>query len=133
MKKILSIILVTVLVLAMCVPFAVSAEPKSLNIPKAATVPTLDGVINADEWKGSLAVEMKAGDDSISVPAGDADGFKGASFQFMWADEGIYFSAVSNGNNDPFGVPEADNGSYNTGNGVQFNMFPTRDSAGAVG
>jgi hypothetical protein len=133
MKKILSIILVTVLAFALCVPFAVSAEPKSFNVPRAAAAPTIDGVINADEWAGALVVEMKAGDDSINVPAGDADGFKGAVFQFMWSEEGIYFSVVSTGNNEPFGVPVADNGSYNTGNGPQFNMFPTRDSAGAVG
>ncbi|MCL1792403.1 MAG: hypothetical protein FWG34_00885 [Oscillospiraceae bacterium] len=133
MKKFLSIILVVVLAFSMCVPFAVSAaDPRSYKVPKAATAPTLDGNINADEWKGALVVELKKGDADLFVASGDGDFFGGAVFQFMWADEGIYFSVVSNGNNDPTSVPATGAGSYNAGNGVQFNMYPNRDITGAT-
>lgn len=132
MKKILSIAVAAVLICAMFAPMAVSADPQSFNIPKAASAPTFDGVINADEWEGCLVIEMKKGGANLTCPVGEAADFNGAVFQFMWADEGIYFSCVSTGNNDPFSVPAAEAGSYNAGNGVQFNIYPTRESGGGV-
>ena len=131
MKKTLSIIIVSALLLMLCVSFTVSAEPKTFNIPKAAAAPTLDGVINGDEWANALTVEMPKGDD-LFVPLGDKDAFGSAIFNFMWADEGIYFAVISTGNNEPGAAPESGSGSYNSGNGIQFNIYPNRDISGGT-
>ena len=132
MKKILSIVLVSALLAMLCAPFAVSAAPKSFNVPKAATVPTLDGVINADEWANALTVEMKKGDSNLFAGAGDLDYFGKAVFKFMWTGEGIWFAVTSTGNNEPTAVPAAGGGSYNSGNGVQFNMYANRSLSGTT-
>jgi len=129
MKKAIGILIVSALLIMMCVPFTVSAA-QTYNIPKAASVPAIDGVINDDEWANALVVEMKAGGDGLTVPIGAAADFAGATFKFMWADDGIYFAVISNGNNNPYSVPSAGEGAYNAGNGVQFNIYPTRETPG---
>jgi len=130
MRKITAIILVTALVFAICAPFSVSAAPRALNIPKAATAPTFDGVINADEWEGALVVSFNPSDEGVEAISGDLAGLGNNTFHFMWGDEGIYFAVISNGNNDPVTAPTSGGGSYNAGNGVQFNVFTSRDVGG---
>jgi hypothetical protein len=133
MKKIIKILICLVLATVICMPFtAIMAAPPTYNVPKAATLPALDSVINDDEWADALVIEMAAGDDSLFVAAGELDMFGGATFRFMWADEGIYFAVTSTGNGEPGAVPETGSGSYNAGNGVQFNIYPNRDISGAT-
>ena len=134
MKRLLSTILVAILIVAMHIPLSliVVAETQAYQVPKAKAAPSLDGKIDAGEWAGALVVEMKKGDTNLYVAQGDLASFGGAVFQFMWSADGIYFSVTSLGNGTPANVPETDGGSYNAGNGIQFNIYPKRDISGAL-
>lgn len=130
MKKALSLILFAVMLMGI---FAVSATaaPVNYSIPKATVAPTVDGAISADEYKGALVVELKKGDANLFVPAGSTDVFGGAKFQFMWGDAGIYFVAEVNDTTAPASAPASGTGSYNSGDGIQFNIYSATTIAGS--
>lgn len=132
MKKFIAVILCMVMIIA-ALQIGVSAEVKSYKVPKAAALPTIDGVVDATEWNNALVVEMKAGDASIAAPAGDIAQFLGTTFRFMWSPEGIWFAAEVKDTTEATAIPTADSGSYNSGDGVQFNMFPNNSVASGNG
>lgn len=126
MKRFLAVTLCVAVFLSVFT-MGVSAA-KSYEVPKAFAAPTIDGVINSDEWANALVVEMKAGDTTLAFPAGEAAQFLGCTIRFMWADEGIYFAADVKDETPATVSPVGNSGSYNSGDGVQFNMFPTRET-----
>jgi len=130
MKKVFSIIIVSMLLVMLFIP--VSAAPAVNNIPKAYEAPTLDGVIDPEEWAGALVMEMKAGDPNISVPAGDPANFEGATFYFMWDEAGIWFACSVTDSSESSTIPASGTGSYNQGDGVQFNFYPNRETSGTA-
>lgn len=130
MKKALSLIVIAVM-LTTLFALSVSAAPVNYSIPKATTAPTIDGKISADEYKDALVVELKKGDTNLFVPAGSIDTFGGAKFQFMWGDAGIYFVAEVADTTAPASAPAAGTGSYNSGDGIQFNIYTATTIAGS--
>ncbi|MHC1694912.1 MAG: hypothetical protein AB9835_06520 [Eubacteriales bacterium] len=131
MKKALSLVLFAVLLVSVFA-MSVSAAPVAYSMPKATTVPTIDGAITGDEYKDALVVELKKGDASLFVPAGSIDTFGGAKFQFMWGDAGIYFVAEVADTTAPASAPASGTGSYNSGDGIQFNIYTATTIAGSA-
>lgn len=129
MKKVISFILIA-LALVACFTLCAGAESKQFDLPQAVTAPTVDGKISDGEWDDALTIEMKKGDANLFVAAGTADTFEGATFKFLWTFDGIYFAADVADKTAPAFTPEADSGSYNGGDGVQFNIYTSADVVG---
>jgi len=87
------------LVLMIMSSFVVSIEaaefqPMTYNIPKTATPPTIDGVMNADEWKGALCYSMSSETVDFDYSTPTPGTFTEAAFYFMWDDNNFYWAAV---------------------------------------
>ena len=129
MKKVLSFVLLS-LIISSCFALCSFAEQKHSNLPKATEAPVLDGRIGDGEWDEALTVNMNKEDDSLFVAAGTKDTFNGAQVKFLWNEKGIYFMADVKDNTAPMTPPQSDTGNYNSGDGVQFNIYTKADSVG---
>lgn len=133
MKKTLSMLLCLTLACMFAIT-AVADDPRSFNVPKAVAAPTVDGVINADEWANALVVDMPKG--ATFLHEGDVaytgDTYEGATFKFMWTEEGIWFAASVTDKTESNALVAANAGSYNNGDGLQFNIYTARDIVGAL-
>lgn len=131
MKKALSLVLFAVMLVSI---FAMSATaaPVNYSVPKATTAPTIDGTISADEWKDAVVLEMKKGDTNLFLGTGTLDTFGGAKFSYMWGDAGIYFLAEVADTTAAASAPASGTGSYNNGDGIQFNIYTSTELAGAT-
>ena len=121
MKKILSVLLAAIMIPALALS-ASAAPPKQYPILRAATPPTIDGVVNADEWQGAKVSYV---DSSFDLQWGDSENPIKTDFYMMWDDAGIYFAAAAK--DDPSGFVKLADGEENTklGDGVQLLIDPS--------
>ena len=124
MKKAL-VVLLFCIALVTCFTMLASAEVNQYEIPKA-DAPTIDGTIDDGEWENALTVEMTKDDASLFLATGAENGlgaFESATFKFVWNEDGVYFSADVADSTAPMTPPASDTGSYNSGDGIQFNIY----------
>lgn len=113
MKKIFSIVLVTVLVFAMCAPFAVSALPNKFTVDVAYGEPATSG-IGAD-W----GTPNKATADMLGW-GGEVDGGIPFDYYLMWSEKGLY---VAMDINMPYPVARNDGSALEASHGGNCDRF----------
>lgn len=123
MKKLFSLLLASLCVVSMAVAANAGATmDEKRNIPMAATAPTIDGVISGDEWDNALTLKLNK--DTCDAVAGTLDTAPDATFYWMWNYDGLYFFADVKDATAPATVHGANAGSYNSGDGIQFCIYP---------
>jgi len=124
MKKLLAIFLAAIFLNSILATIPASAAPpKQYPILRAATPPTLDGKVEADEWQGAKVGFI---DNTVSdLKWGDSDNPIKTDFYLMWDDSGVYFAAVAK--DDPSGFVKLADGEEHTklGDGVQLIIDPS--------
>lgn len=93
-KRVLSLVLCVMFVLSSMV-FTVSAEEevktaKNYDVPKAAAPITVDGIIDADEWKNSLEIDVKA--DLVRWMQLGENTLQGGTIRMIWDEENLYLA-----------------------------------------
>ena len=130
MKKFFSLLLASLCVVSLAVAASAGATmDEKRNIPMAATAPTIDGVISGDEWDNALTIAMNK--NTCDAIAGTLDTCPTATFYWMWDYEGLYFFADVTDATAPATVHPTNNGSYNSGDGIQFCIYPDVTAAGS--
>ena len=101
------------------------------QIPKASAAPTIDGVKSAGEWDNSLIMRVNG---NSMYPGGmpESETPPDATFYYMWSEEGLYLFANVLDSTEPFIIHDPGDGSYNSGDGVQLNVYPDPDISGAA-
>ena len=123
MKKLFSLLLASLCVVSMAVAANAGATmDEKRNIPMAATAPTIDGVISGDEWDNALTLKLNK--DTCDAVAGTLDTAPDATFYWMWNYDGLYFFADVKDSTAPSTVHGPNAGSYNSGDGIQFCIYP---------
>jgi len=122
MKKFLAIAIIAALMALAPAATVQAAPPQEYPVLKAATPPTIDGVVNADEWQGAKVGYI---DNTANLQWGDSENPIKADFYLMWDDAGLYFAAVAR--DDPSGFVKLADGEEHTklGDGVQFLVDPS--------
>jgi len=129
MKKLFSLLLASLCVVSLAVTAGAAATlNEQRNIPMAATAPTIDGVISGDEWDNALTVAINK--DTVDAITGTTDNMPSATYYWMWDYEGLYFFADVKDNTVSDTVHPRNNGSYNSGDGVQFCIYPDVNGTG---
>jgi len=126
MKKALAIILAAAFLLSLSIIPVGAAPAKTYDILRAATPPTIDGVVNADEWQGALVGHVDNTDPNYW---GDATDPVQADYYLMWDDSGLYFAAVAANDPDGFTAVPAGQEYTKMGDGVQLVVDPSDRSA----
>ena len=127
MKKFLSALSAFLMVALLFSIFAAmpvsAAPPKEYPILRAATPPTIDGKVEADEWQGAKITTIDT--NSSDLKWGDLDNPIKADIYIMWDDAGIYFAGFAW--DDPSGYVRLADGEENTklGDGIQFIIDPS--------
>lgn len=130
MKKLFSLLLVILFVVFMAIPVSAGAtNDAQYNIPKAAAAPTIDGKITDDEWNNALALQLNK--DTTDAVAGTLDTCPESTFYWMWNDAGLYFFADVKDTTDSGIAHPLNAGSYNSGDGVQFCIYPDVTASGS--
>ncbi len=129
MKKLFAMLLASVCALSMAATAGAYSEDGQFDIPMANTAPTIDGVITGDEWDNALTVAMNK--DTMNAISGTTDTAPDATFYWMWNYDGLYFFADVKDNTAPDTKHPANNGSYNSGDGVQFCIYPDVTASGS--
>jgi len=130
MKKLFSLLLASLCVVSLAVSASAGATmDEKRNIPMAATAPTIDGVISGDEWDNALTVTLNK--DTCDAISGTLDTCPNGTFYWMWDYSGLYFFADVKDATAPSTVHPRNNGSYNSGDGVQFCIYPDVTAAGS--
>ena len=123
MRKISVIILSALLLtLILCVPVSAAAM-KEYPILKAGTTPSLDGVVNPDEWQNAKVGYVDKTVPSDGTKWGDLEDEIKGDFYALWSDEGIYLAASIYDDKNGLGVCPADD-VFGRGDGVQFLIDP---------
>jgi len=119
MKK-LSIFLAVMFLLSSFALTVSAAE--SFDIPKAAAAPTIDGVMNADEWKGALKYTMSSKEREFNYNQPEEGTFTESAIYWMWDDKNLYFFATID---DPTasGSVASDASSAYSVDGLHFQMY----------
>lgn len=132
MKKFTALFICAVMLVAMCSigVNAAASTGEAFNIPKAATAPTINGVIDGDEWDGALTRVLTA--DNVDDPTGANNGFEGATFYWMWDDAGMYVYIDAKDTTASAGQPAGGTGSYNSGDGAQVCIYTSGDIDGSA-
>ncbi|MCR5681628.1 MAG: hypothetical protein K6G29_04175, partial [Clostridiales bacterium] len=101
------------------------------QIPKAAAAPTIDGVKDAGEWDNALIMRINR---NSMYPGGlpEAETPPDATFYYMWSEDGLYFFANVLDSTEPFTIHDPGAGSYNSGDGVQLNVYPDTEITGGT-
>ena len=99
------------------------------SIPKAPAAPTLDGVKSAGEWDSALI--MRVNNNSTHV-IGACETAPDATFYYYWTEEGLYLFANVIDSTEPFTIHDPGAGSYNSGDGVQLNIYPDPEISGST-
>ncbi len=129
MKKLFSLLLASLCVVSLAVTAGAAATMnEQRNIPMAATAPTIDGVISGDEWDNALTVKVNK--DTTDAVSGTLDTCPDATYYWMWDYSGLYFFADVKDSTAPDTVHPRNNGSYNSGDGVQFCIYPDVNGTG---
>ena len=130
MKKLFAALLAGLCVVSMALAASAGATmDEKRNIPMAATAPTIDGVISGDEWDNALTIAMNK--DTCDAIAGTLDTCPTATFYWMWDYAGLYFFADVKDATAPSTVHPRNNGSYNSGDGIQFCIYPDLTASGS--
>ena len=130
MKKLFSLLLASLCVVSMAVAANAGATmDEKRNIPMAATAPTIDGVISGDEWDNALAIKVNK--DTTQAVSGTLDTCPDATFYWMWNYDGLYFFADVKDATAPATVHGPNVGSYNSGDGIQFCIYPDVTASGS--
>lgn len=117
MKKFLALATTAVLFLSL---FTFNVSAADLSIPKALTAPTIDGKINADEWKDALSVDMNQ---TLLNWVASVNPSTGASkFYFMWDANNLYYAADVKDTTVSSLVP-AFGAALNVGDGTQLSIY----------
>ncbi|MGN1408896.1 MAG: sugar-binding protein [Eubacteriales bacterium] len=132
MKKIFTalILAAALTVSSAVVTGAAATENEERSIPKAAVAPTIDGVITEDEWANALAIKVNA--DTTNAVAGSLDTCPDATYYWMWDDAGIYFFGDVKDETENGAVHTYGEGSYNSGDGIQFCIYPDTTMTGST-
>lgn len=102
------------------------------DIPKASAAPTIDGKLDADEWKGAL--ELKLDNTNTTEKTGSNAVCQGGTFRYLWDDNGLYVSMEINDSVISDGKHQAGNGSYNSLDGAQIAIYVDPNcTAGDIG
>lgn len=91
-KRVLSLVLCVMFVLSSMV-FTVSTSAKTAtnyNVPKAVSPVTVDGVINPEEWKNALEIDVAT--DLTRWMKGGSNTLEGGTIHMMWDDEYLYMA-----------------------------------------
>ncbi|MBE6599177.1 MAG: hypothetical protein E7638_07025, partial [Ruminococcaceae bacterium] len=128
--------LFTLLLSAMCVAgLAVTANADATlmeerEIPRATIAPTIDGEITGNEWEGALVIEINH--DNTDEIYGDffTTRCPDTTVRWMWDDAGLYVFAEVNDTTKPTIVHNPNTGHYNSGDGIQFCMYPNVEDIG---
>ncbi len=132
MKKLFAMLLASVCALSMAATAGAYSNDTKYDIPLANTAPTIDGKITDDEWDNALAIPMNK--DTLQAVAGTLDTCPEGTFYWMWNYDGLYFFADVKDNTAPDTKHSANAGSYNSGDGIQFCIYPDVTMSGnAVG
>ncbi|MBQ2546119.1 MAG: hypothetical protein II557_07510, partial [Clostridia bacterium] len=99
------------------------------QIPKTEKVPTIDGVKDAGEWDDALIMRVNANSTHV---IGATDTAPDATFYYKWNDDGIYLFANVLDSTEPFTIHDPGEGSYNSGDGIQLNIYPDTEITGGV-
>ncbi|MGI6203202.1 MAG: sugar-binding protein [Eubacteriales bacterium] len=118
-KKILAVSMT--IALAFSLVLGISAQ-ENYSIPMAATPPTIDGDIGADEWNNALTVDVSS--DNLGWVLPQIDGMSigaGSYVKFMWDAEYLYCAASII--DSTYGAQPASGGPLNSGDGVQLCFY----------
>jgi len=131
MKKISIILAALCIFSAVTVASSAAASKKEeFVIPYAVTAPTIDGEIGDGEWDNALVRDLTAAD--VDEPTNKGAKFEGATFYWMWDEEGLYFLAEVN-DKTPMKTPFAPgSGSYNAKDGVQISIYGDDKTTGST-
>ncbi len=99
-----------------------SVEYDRRYITKAPSAPAIDGILTGDEWDGALTLTLTA--DNTELLMGTTEVFPQTEIRWMWDAEGLYFYGKVNDATAPGVVHTAGTGSYNSGDGLQFCIYP---------
>ncbi len=129
MKKASSLLTAALLLSAMTVT---TQAQEFYSVPRAATAPTLDAVVDAAEWDGALTLPIELGADFKWITGGDRTETEspasGSNIKLMWDEINLYCCAtihdltVSSSNGQA-------GGPLNVGDGVQFCFYASLDDA----
>jgi LPXTG-motif cell wall-anchored protein len=86
-------------------------------------------VIGSDEWSNALTRVMTV-DNVTEEGTTNKTAFKGATFYWMWNDQGLYFFADVKDDTAPSSTPTSV-ATLNSGDGIQFCFYPTATVTGA--
>ena len=131
MKKLFSALLAAICVASLAVVAGAGAtKDEQRSIPMTATAPTIDGKITGDEWDNALTIAMNK--DTMDAISGTLeDNAPNGTFYWMWDYEGLYFFADVTDTTAPDTKHAAGAGSYNSGDGIQFCIYPDVNASGS--
>ncbi len=130
MKKFLSLLLSALCVsgMALTTSAGLPTYEEQRYIPRAATAPTIDGVITDDEWNNALAIELN--DDNTENQYWSSNTCPNSTFYFMWSEEGLYFFGDVADETDSAIKWHEGAGHYNSGDGIQLCIYPNIEDIG---
>lgn len=130
MKKVLVFALVLSMLTGL-LAFGASAT-ENYSIPEAATAPTIDGVINADEWNGALSIAVDSDSISWVLDAADSTIGAGSYISIMWDANALYFAANILDSTVSASNPAA-GAALNAGDGIQVCFYSSDTAANGDG
>ena len=131
MKKALATILcLAFLIGTTLMPAAASDQ---ISVPMAQTSPTLDGIIDADEWANAYMHDLRLGSgvELFDAYATDIPSYYlGSVFYYMWNDDGLYAAADVKMDMGTFQNPERGEANFVSGS-IQFCVWD--ENGGGMG
>lgn len=103
-------------------------DPESYEIPKAAKAPTIDGKIDADEWKNAL--EIKLDNTNTTDIMNSKLVCQGGTFRYLWDEKGLYVAIEINDSVFCDRKNEAGSGDYNMLDGAQITCYIDQNYVG---
>ncbi len=123
MKRFLPLLLAALCTASFSTPVgADSTENVQYYIPKATAAPTIDGVVTEDEWNNAL--KLRLGEENTERLMGLVEVCPEADCYWLWDEAGIYFYGDVRDTTVSDIVHEPGKGSYNSGDGLQFCIYP---------
>ncbi len=123
MKKTLTLLLISLCTLSLATfTNGTSTEYEQFHIPKAITPPVIDGIMAEGEWDNALQRPLTAENTEFIV--GHTDILPTANCYWLWDEAGLYFFGDVSDETASEILHAAGNGSYNSGDGLQFCIYP---------
>ena len=130
MKKFLALIFTLAFLASSLAMTTFAYTGVSLDVPKATKAPTIDGVMDPEEWAGALTIDMSMS--KLLVNAGTDVKMGDSKSYFMWDDTNLYFLADVKDLTAPDTAP-AMGAALNVGDGFQLGIFSTEKGAAGQG